>query len=656
MKPFHRGILCAAGAGLAGLVLGYATSPRNAARGVEFTSVTMGPGASKAASSSSTGRQPLLVSLPPEKFFDHALAVVLHGGKAETMSTLLELLADRSLPPVAADFYRNALVARLVHLGAAKELLDSRQFSTLDHQQVVVQVVRSLTETNADAALAVVKGLPVTERPQAVSAFLNELGQHDPKRGLALLEKDPAMRIGESSFLAGWAKVDPKAAAEEVFSEKADARGTDERMRKMSVIGAWAQDDPAAAWQWIASQPLNRRSSAQNSWLSVLAMTDPDAALEALATKPELNNIFNSTMAQWIGLAVANNIEEANAAVAKVAPGAMRTELIDGLARSLSGQPVEAIAWMKTLLPGEQTQALDGLFMSLGLSDPEAALDLASHQLDGAQRHAAIGSVVAGWALRDFDTAFQTMLQKLSPEDLPAALSTIFRYHPVGSAAEEVAQIDAIEKLAPSSRASVLRAKGEASTIVMKDELLARVAQLSPEDRAAFATGAMERSFEISDGMASQLIGMLPAEEQAKHADEIGRLMSRTDPAGAAVFLAGLPEGPQAAAKRDALNNVVRGWAYLQPEAATAFVGQMPTGETKDKASRALALELRNFDLDAATRVAGATTTPQVRGDLIGQLAGAWARVDPERGRAAMQPLLQSDEDRRHAAALFSQK
>ncbi|HVE17294.1 MAG TPA: hypothetical protein VNB29_11195, partial [Chthoniobacterales bacterium] len=287
MKPFHRGILCAAGAGLAGLVLGYTTAPGNAGRGVESPSVTMGPGSGNA-SSSSAGRKPLLVNLPPEKFFDHALAVVLHGGKAETMSTLQELLADRSLPPVAADIYRNALVARLVHLGAAKELLDSRQFSTLGHQEIVVQVVKSLAETNADAALAVVKGLPVAERPQAVSAFLNQLGQSDSKRGLALLEKDPSMRVGESSFLAGWAKVDPKAAAEEVFSEKADARGTGERMRQMSVIGAWAQKDPAAAWQWIASQPLNRRSSAQNSWLSVLAMTDPDAALEALATKPEL--------------------------------------------------------------------------------------------------------------------------------------------------------------------------------------------------------------------------------------------------------------------------------------------------------------------------------------------------------------------------------
>ncbi len=339
MKPFPWVIIAAAVSGVAGGIIGFATSSKG---GLEFRGElarASRPDSTKEPLPTSAGRQPAFVNLPPQEAFARALAALLHGGKTETMAALLELLANRSLPPVAMNAYRNALVARLVELGMAKTLLEPGQFSSSDRQAIVIEVVRSLAKIDADAALAVMKNLSATERPGAASALLEQLGRRDPKRGLDLIEKDPALRDKMGSFFFGWAKVDPQAAAERVFGEKADFRDLEKRNVQMNVIAAWAGDDPDAAWKWISSQPGQRQRSAQDSWLSALAMTEPEVALDGLATKPELNNIMNSTMGQWIGLSVANNVAEAAAAVGKLSPGVVRTQLVEGLARSLSRRP-----------------------------------------------------------------------------------------------------------------------------------------------------------------------------------------------------------------------------------------------------------------------------------------------------------------------------
>lgn len=640
--------LITATAGLGGLALGFVTAPGTKTSVVATPSGTAGKEQISAAKPSSVGGLLAFAHVASQETFARLLDVIRSGNHDDLMKALQEVVANPTLPPLEADLYRDALVERLARTGAAEEIVKSTQFSGADRQAVVSTAIRVLAESNPTAAETLARKLPPGEdRSTAFSALLTTLGQKNQVRGLALIDADPQMRASAGSLFFSWAKIAPEAAMEAAFS-----RGGEFEQAKRSAMSAWARKDPDAAWRWIAAQPPERRYLAQETYFSINAWENPSRALNDMATKPEFADVFQ---AQWIGMTIAKDAQGASAAVDRLPPGRGRTQLIGGLARALSGEPLEAIAWTKTLLPGERETAVKDLFSALGYSDPAAALDLATHGLDGPDRNRAIGQVISGWAQQDFDAAFSTMLEKLDPAALHEALPTVLRYHSGQEKDVLARQFSMIGKLDSARRAEVLRAWGENRGARGDTGIFDQLALLAPEDRVAFAEGVMQRSFEAPESTMTKVTAMLPPEKQAQFASQIADSMARTDLPSTAEFLSRLPETDHGGEKRGAMEHVVRDWTCQDPAAAQAFVSQLPAGETKDRMSRAAEQELRKFDLDGATQAAAAVANPQIRSELIKQLASDWQHVDAARGRAAMAPLLQTDADRALAASLFKQ-
>jgi len=578
------------------------------------------------------------------------LAVLQGGSREELMASLRQVVADPALPPHLAGICRDALAGRLAQLGAARELAAMKEFPARDHDAIVAAVVRALAVMDTSAAEEILGQLPPgAERKNATTAFLAALGESDPRRGLAWIEAHPEAKDCAGALFFAWAKAEPRAAAEAAF-------GSGEAYRpvvKFSPIMTWAVADPDASWQWIQSLPPADRPVAQEAYFRALISDDPSRALDAMAGKPELSDSF---MAQWIGLLIATDPKSADAAINRLPPGRGRTALISGIAMSLAGDPEAAIAWTDTLLPGEREVALGAMFDALGQIDPETALNLAAERLDGPLRRKALSSIISGWSQQDFDAAFAAMTRKLDAATLREALPDVFRFH-VFSSEEDVAKmIERISSLDSGTRSTVWRAWGESQGTRGNDLLLSLVSRLPAADQEAIAEGAIQRVFHLNPKATAQFAGMLSPAKQAQHARVIARALSQTNLQSAADFLIKLPGGGQAGSQRAAALELARQWAYLEPGGAAVFAGSFPPGETRDEVSRAVAMEMRHFDLDRATQITAGVAGPKARNSLITELARAWARTDPERGRALMRPLLHSSEEWKSASSLFDPK
>jgi hypothetical protein len=576
---------------------------------------------------------------------DQLLAVLQSGSRPELLESLRQVVADRTLPPFLANIYRDALAERLAKLGAAEELLAPGVFPERDQAPIAAAVVRALAGTDRARAEKLLEGLPPgTSRQSATAAFLLALGEHDPAAGLAWIDAHPQSRESAGALFSGWVKVAPEAAAAAAF-----AKGRDLESARMSVIYAWATKDPEAALQWLDGLPLPERRPVLQAYLQSLIMKDPSRALDVMA-RPEFNESF---MGQWIGLVVATDAASATATVNRLPPGRGRSIVIRGIASSLSHDPEMALAWASTLLPGERDAAVGELFQTLGRDDPEAALSLASAKLDGPARKMALTSIIEGWAQMDFDAAFSGMTAKLDPATLREALPAVFRYHSFTSKQDYIDQAAKIGMLDSQTQVDVWRELGKSEGMKIHEKTLGFLSRLTPANREAFTDGLMESSFQLPPKTFDQLSGMLSPDQRSKWAQNIARSFATTDPQKAANFLLTLPEGTQAGSKGPAAQDLVRQWAYTEPASAQAFVAALPAGDTRDHAAGALARELRYFDLDRATQVAAQVAGQKARSALIGDLADAWAQTNPERGRALLQPLLQSPEDKTRAAVLF---
>jgi hypothetical protein len=579
---------------------------------------------------------------------DRVIATIEGGDPAALTRCLDDVVADGSLPPIVQGIYRDALVERLVRAGKFKEVMEAK-YPASNQDPIRAAAVRAFTQIDPVAAEAAVKSMPVGhEKEIAMPSLLYVLGKSDPKRGLALIASDTQASFNVGSLFSGWAEVDPQAAVEAAFKP-----GGNSDLAQMSAVSTWAENDPRAAWQWIEKQPMDRRNEALPGYFDAIARYDPSSALREIGSNAELNRPYLTFRAQWIGLALGSDVKAANAAMDQLPPGTARTELVNGLAGALSGNPTEAIEWTKSLLPGEREGAINEIFRRLGITDPEQGLDAATRELDGSLRQKAQAAVLKGWVLDDPLAAISAAIKKLDKTTLDDVLPEIFREQDLGDAPTIEREISMIRESDAGTASRFFRAWGQIATRRSGFDPFQYASKLSPAERSAYAEGLIAGNFDLSPDAVKQTIEMLSPEAQAQRAREIGEALSRTDLAGAAQFLAALPDGNQVGAKRRAMQDVVEKWAYAAPDQAIAFVGGLAPGETRDLASRSLVGQLTNFDLDAATRVAATATTPKIRDGLISDLARAWARVDPAQGRAAMASMLQTDHDRAQAAALF---
>lgn len=650
MATSWKAVIVGTVAGAVGLALGYISTPggRMAFSLGGSGSVTKGLGGKACAeernAKAGLARLPFASSVTQ----DRVIAAIEGGDPATLTQCLADVVTDASLPPILEGIYRDALVERLVKAGKFKEVIGTK-YPVADQGGILAAAVRAYTQVNPAAAEAAVKSMPTGhEKEAAMPALLNVLGKTDPKRGLALLASDTQAAFDAGAFYGCWAEVDPQTAVEAAFKQAGNSE-----IAQLSAVTAWVTKDPQAAWQWIQKRPIDQRNEAIPAYIDGIIWNDPDSALREIGSKPELNQPYLTYKAQWIGLALGSDVKTANAAVDQLPPGQARIELINGLAAALSGNPAEALAWTKSLLPGERENAIKEIFDRLGNADPERGFDAATRELDGPLRQKAQTAVLEVWMRDDPQAAISAAIRKLDRTTWDDVLPELLRWQDMSDAPTIEGEISMIRECDADTASKFFRAWGRSATRRSDSDPFQYTSKLSASERSAYAEGVIKDYFGLSPNAVNQTIEMLSPEARAKYAREIGESLSRTDLAGAAQFLAALPDGDQIGAKRRAMQDVVEKWAYTAPDQAIAFVGGLAAGETRDVASRTLVGQLTNFDLDAATRVAAMATTPKIRDGIITDLSRAWARVDPERGRAAMAPMLQTDHDRAQAAALF---
>ncbi len=597
---------------------------------------------------------PAVIAPPPEATADSPTPTAfiddLIADRSEVLVERLRALAiDRSVPPLIAEIQRNALVERLVALGAGGRVLELTELSGKTRDSALTTLTRAIAATDPSAAEALVgRQASARDRRIAMGALLSELGERNPARGRRIIAENPEARESAGALFAGWARVDPAAAAAAALAEEPRSERA-----IWGVTSAWAAEDPDAAWEWVESLSPEDRFRSREVYLSALIAEDPALGLEALATKRALSDSY---MAQWVGMAIADDVAEADAAVDRLPPGRGRTGLIGGLAHSLSSDPEAVLAWADSLLPGESEAVVDGLFRGLVRLDPAAALNLAVDKIDGAPRRTALRTVASAWAQNDFEAAFAGLTSRLDGDLLRETLPGIFEYGFASDEASLTKRFDLVDRLEPATRKTVMTAMGGSIGMDPTDGLLDRVERMSREDREAFAEGSMDRWFDRDPSQVSRLVGMLGPETQARHARSIAGALPRQDLGVTADYLRRLPDVGDGGSKRSAIEYVVGDWTSVDPGAAAGFVASLPAGETKDAAARSVVRQLSTFDLDRATRVAANTTTPKIRAELIGELAERWREVDPNRGRSVLGHLVRTVEERERAAALLNPK
>jgi hypothetical protein len=379
-----------------------------------------------------------------------------------------------------------------------------------------------------------------------------------------------------------------------------------------------------------------------------MAWSNPAAAVDLILSKPGLAGISSG---EEIGRALGEDPAAAEAALARVPPGRFRTALINGVASELASDPETAVAWTESLLPGEREAALQGIFYLVGQTDPEAGFRLAVTKLDGAARETALSQMMESWARLDFDAAFTAATQSLDAGLVKKTLPNLYMGSAFFLSSDPEGGIGRLSDLDESVRADALRAVGEQlgrSSMSASTDLLSA---LDPSDRADFAEGLIAGAYRNPE-LTIELAALLPVDRQLDRVRKISEAIAYGNPRGAAEFVLSLPDREGDTRKREALGSVVGEWVYEDPAAAEAFVRGLPAGPAKDAAARKLAGGLREFDLDAAARALGEISGAEARSAVIGELAREWARVDPQRGRVILEPLLRTAGERERAKAL----
>lgn len=637
-----------AAAGVAGIAAGYLLGTN-----VQFVPETRGtlPTASSAESAESEAVSSMASSAPLELTDQISrLAVTLSSGSAsELLAELKRVLADRSLPRTFAAQARQSLILKLIGLGCGEQVLAISAWPGTSREEALQTVVEALAGQDPHAAEALVMASAAgRDRQLATRAFLKVLGERDRERGMEFLRKNPPAREVAHDFFWSWTQSNPRQAAEAALAlQKEIGPGLIH-----APIHDWAKSNPEEAWKWIQAQNQEVRESALHAYGNGLANGDPQKALEILMAMPELGANYGD----WVGRRLATNVAEAETILNRVPPGELRTNLIEGMTQSLSrSDPLGAIAWSKTLLPGEGAAALRGLFDILGQSDPPSAIQLALENLDTKDADLAIRAAANIWAYRDPEGAFLGLVQQLDENRLAAVLPSIFNQGNSVVGQDLARWIELLQPLQPDLRKELFRTMASSWGQYDTQGAIRRIGTLAPSDQADFAKAMLGGVSSSNPDLAKDLALLLKPEDAVAQARQIASAIAYRNPAEAAQFVRDLHPQVDSPARTEGIKAAVRDWAFDDPWGAEAFVASLPNGDAKNQSARVLGQQLSQFDLEAATRVLGHLGPSPEREEMIRELARRWQGVDARRGRAALSPFLQSTSDQKLLQEVFQQ-
>ena len=262
----------------------------------------------------------------------------------------------------------------------------------------------STSETNPDS-------------PAFLPSF-EALASSNPKMALADLAKieDPdLLLLALAAVAAGWAQVDPQAAAQWVAGLPSEDQ---RREAGAGVISAWAASAPADCLAWVAQNPAgDLREESLVKLADAWGSTDPQAALTGyLALAGGSDSGLRSIVSRWV-------IDDPSVAVENVSAlgiSSKRDELLQTALVSLSSQDPE-LAWkfserMADRKSIEQVRSM--ALKTMAATRPLEAIKLA--EAVGNSEVLLVG-IARGWASTD-DSAAEQWIASLADPELAARL------------------------------------------------------------------------------------------------------------------------------------------------------------------------------------------------------------------------------------------
>ncbi len=564
---------------------------------------------------------------------------------------------------------------------------DKRQVALLNH-------IRATAEISPEAALRLASTLDTpAERESAKSIIVNQLSESDPAAAFALL-KTTSRSIKDGSkdvVLRNWARLDPAAAALAISKMPADVR----QYQTNNLFQTWAQADPVTAL--TAAEKIanpNDRGSARSGALQAWAMRDPLAAAEYFKSLPPSDQA-KTECGQLFSQITATDPKTAIAIFSSL-QGRQRLDVIPNLVGAWRQKdPDAALHWAQSLTSASEKSAAIGI-LGRAMWDAEASSILTSaNQIDnptdkraflkgcfGANSNIDVAkltlvcqklesdemqaifkdsNIISYAARRDpestakllaqaglppSDSAWSNFAEQYSSQDPVAAyawaatLPTEFQDRVLGSILPRLAQSDA--------PGALLKAQQIPNQARQKEAISNVFSQWATSDPTAFEQAVPQMTGDLrTAGIARLLTSKISEDPQAAASylmtlqqratpedapivnqglAQLGSAWGESDPQAASAWIAQLPPGePQ----EKFIESLAGTWAQSDSMAASTWIKGLPVGKAKDEAVSSLVMQIRKSDPESAVIWAGQIQNESLRESSYQNAIRSLAQKDP---------------------------
>ena len=362
--------------------------------------------------------------------------------------------------------------------------------------------------------------------------------------------------------------------------------------------------------------------------------------------------------------------------LSQLPPGKKRREFIERVASHWGRKdPRSALAWTDTLVPSEQSRAMERIVHEWAHTDPvgaagyvtqipksqrtldwvhaaahiwaeqdqSAALDWAMGLKDPAHRERALRGSTDVWARTDPAAASAFALEITDPYERHSVIESVARRWARQGTSESLewalgmegenrdrATMSIIEEISaynPKEAAEVfseisssLSSQGTRESIHrdIARELAGRWATANPAEAAEWVLELPE----------SQHI-------QREAAERVAERWAHSNPQAAAEWAMELPESDNI--RRQAVERVAGRWLRSDSLTASEWIAEMPAGEARDAAAGELVRNISGSDPASALSWANSIGNDGYQTHLMGEVIERWHETDPNAARSALQ-------------------
>ena len=551
----------------------------------------------------------------PEGFErDLAIYDLLRGTDANGIEALLE--EAEALDP---DFPRGIIYRRYVEI-APRAALNHILSNETNAKLLIEWGVVSWGRSDLDAAVAFADTLAEPLRTEAATSLLNSIQELSDARKDEIAKRfSLESQLSQARAIAE-AATNPGAAWQRALSIEAEPSRNDALWR---ISQRWFSLDPAAALSALEAVSASQRRTWLSQLLARWAATDREAALEWAISQP---------------------------------PSAKRTSLIGQVAAAAAkDSPVEMLELADTLDPRAKREVAQQVLSVWGRSEPRAALAALREMNDQRLTQMTESSLVHQWAESDPMAAFDWARTQRASESRTQALSTALLRVARSDPVEALALAEDLDKSARSNAIdSVLRQWGrdnprsaaawlDASALESEGAVAAIVGGYARLDAEEAVDWLLTKSADAQRRAASTIMWPLAEESPEIALKLIERLEDSTATmiAGSQLMSRWAVDDPRAAVRAIArLDNDARPilytsafntWSRYDPEAAHAFIGQVPATGRDAAIQGVMQQALSDGDVDSAERLFERIVDSESRQAAATMMYMHFSQSDPER-------------------------